>query len=114
MAHFIDINDAHLPRSSVTNTCTNGPGANGAWPDLLRVAAMNRHCVSCGHVAEKTAELCVFSPAHVRAKGKEGDLTPPSLSLSLLLKRDCQNAGEGVRREKNIRHDLSEGTRRRR
>lgn len=67
----------HIPpprARAMTNACTNSE-TNGAWPDLLRVAAMNRHCVARPR-GRKTTELC-FSPrlAHVkrRAGGRGGE-----------------------------------------
>lgn len=57
-----------ISRPSVTDAFTNSE-TNGAWPDLLRVAAMNRHCVALSR-GRKKAELC-FS-AHVRKKGGRG------------------------------------------
>lgn len=75
----------------MTNACTNSE-TNGAWPDLLRVAAMNRHCVARPR-GRKTTELC-FSPrlAHVREEGER--------RIDLIRSRDCWDVGEGVRREK--------------
>lgn len=88
--------NAYLP--SECNASTNSE-TNGAWPDLLCVAAMNRHCVTLPR-GRKKAELC-FSPCarkkEGRARGEERKMT--------LAERDCRDVGEGVRRE-NIRRDL--------
>jgi len=59
-------------RPSVTNACTNSE-TNDAWPDLLRVAAMNRHCVALPRGPKKKPNY-VFHRAHIRKKegGDEG------------------------------------------
>lgn len=93
LGHVLVGDGARLPR--VTNACANLRGKRGAWPDLLRVAAMNRHCVARSR-GRKTAELCFSSHERERENETEqGDERPRA-------ERDRGSArrGKGVRRRK--------------
>jgi len=79
------------PNSSVMNVCANC-ATNAAWPDLLRVAAINRHCVARPRGRKKWAN-CVFPSCTTRASRRAG--TGGSTYLGIADETPAGGAGGG-------------------